>query len=181
MQASDVEDLIMGVGQPAGEAGFNLGRVVAVLAGLDEVPGVTVNRYCSSSCRPSAWPPTPSARARVTASSPPASRPSAATSTAPATPPERDLRRGGRALEGPVRRWRRDLDAADRLPDMYIAMGQTAENVREVENVSREEMDQFAKLSQDRASANIANGFSSRRSPADPPGRHGRQQGRLPP
>ncbi|CAN5762983.1 hypothetical protein BH24ACT6_BH24ACT6_20240 [soil metagenome] len=44
-----IEDLIMGNGQPAGEAGFNLGRVVAVLAGLDNVPGVTVNRYCSSS------------------------------------------------------------------------------------------------------------------------------------
>src|SRR6478735_1422694 len=44
-----IEDLIMGVGQPAGEAGFNIGRVVAILAGLDDVPGVTVNRYCSSS------------------------------------------------------------------------------------------------------------------------------------
>ena len=44
-----IEDLIMGVGQPAGEAGFNIARVVAILAGLGEVPGVTVNRYCSSS------------------------------------------------------------------------------------------------------------------------------------
>ncbi|MGB1380684.1 MAG: beta-ketoacyl synthase N-terminal-like domain-containing protein, partial [Ilumatobacteraceae bacterium] len=44
-----VEDLIMGSGQPAGEAGFNVGRVVSVLAGLEQVPGVTVNRYCSSS------------------------------------------------------------------------------------------------------------------------------------
>ena len=47
--ASDVEDLIMGCGQPAGEAGFNVARVTAVLAGLDNCPGVTVNRYCSSS------------------------------------------------------------------------------------------------------------------------------------
>ena len=47
--ADDIEDLIMGCGQPAGEAGFNIGRAVAVLAGLDNVPGVTVNRYCSSS------------------------------------------------------------------------------------------------------------------------------------
>ena len=44
-----VEDLILGCGQPAGESGFNIARVVAVLAGLDDVPGVTVNRYCSSS------------------------------------------------------------------------------------------------------------------------------------
>src|SRR5918997_4669597 len=44
-----IEDLIRGCGQPAGEAGFNIARAVAVLAGLDDVPGVTVNRYCSSS------------------------------------------------------------------------------------------------------------------------------------
>src|SRR6204780_5673783 len=45
----EIEDLILGCGQPAGEAGFNIARVVAILAGLDGVPGVTVNRYCSSS------------------------------------------------------------------------------------------------------------------------------------
>ena len=44
-----VEDVILGSGQPAGEAGYNIGRVAAVLAGLPDVPGVTVNRYCSSS------------------------------------------------------------------------------------------------------------------------------------
>src|SRR6476659_329113 len=44
-----IEDLMMGIGQPAGEGGFNIARVVALLSGLDEVPGVTVNRYCSSS------------------------------------------------------------------------------------------------------------------------------------
>src|ERR1035438_1198857 len=44
-----VEDLIVGCGQPAGESGYNIARVAAVLAGLDNVPGVTVNRYCSSS------------------------------------------------------------------------------------------------------------------------------------
>src|ERR1017187_6452645 len=43
------EDLMVGCGQPAGESGFNVARVIAVLAGLDDVPGVTVNRYCSSS------------------------------------------------------------------------------------------------------------------------------------
>jgi len=45
----DVEDLLMGCGQPAGEQGFNIARVAAVLAGLGNVPGATVNRYCSSS------------------------------------------------------------------------------------------------------------------------------------
>jgi acetyl-CoA C-acetyltransferase len=48
------------------------------------------------------------------------------------------------------------------LPDIYIAMGQTAENVRELEGVTRVEMDEFAKLSQDRAVAAIENGFFER-------------------
>src|SRR5690242_11670632 len=45
----EVDDLMLGVGQPAGESGHNLGRAVSVLAGMDHLPGVTVNRYCSSS------------------------------------------------------------------------------------------------------------------------------------
>ena len=44
-----VDDLIMGCAQPAGEAGYNVARVAAILAGMPNVPGVTVNRYCSSS------------------------------------------------------------------------------------------------------------------------------------
>ena len=46
--AGSIEDVIWGCGQPAGEAGTNVARVAALLAGLD-APGVTVNRYCSSS------------------------------------------------------------------------------------------------------------------------------------
>src|ERR1700690_3328475 len=49
LDPQSVEDLIVGCGQPAGESGFNVARVAAILAGLDDVPGVTVNRYCSSS------------------------------------------------------------------------------------------------------------------------------------
>src|SRR5437870_12205508 len=45
----DIDDLMMGCGQPGGEAGFNIGRVVAVALGYDFMPGTTVNRYCSSS------------------------------------------------------------------------------------------------------------------------------------
>ena len=51
---------------------------------------------------------------------------------------------------------------ADGLPDIYIAMGQTAENVRELEGVSRQEMDEFAVRSQERAVASIDNGFFER-------------------
>src|SRR3984957_16446313 len=49
LEPSQVEDLIVGCGLPGGEQGFNIARVVAVLLGLDSVPGTTVNRYCSSS------------------------------------------------------------------------------------------------------------------------------------
>src|ERR1700734_1536403 len=49
LDPQSVEDLIVGCGQPAGESGFNIARVAALLAGLPDVPGVTVNRYCSSS------------------------------------------------------------------------------------------------------------------------------------
>src|SRR6516165_2932686 len=45
----EVEDVIWGCAQPAGEAGYNVARVTALLAGLEGAPGVTVNRYCSSS------------------------------------------------------------------------------------------------------------------------------------
>src|ERR1700684_1272402 len=49
LNPAEVEDVLLGCGQPAGEAGYNIARVAALLAGLDNVPGVTVNRYCSSS------------------------------------------------------------------------------------------------------------------------------------
>ncbi len=160
VKGSDVEDLIMGVGQPAGEAGFNLGRIVALLAGLPEAPGVTVNRYCSSSLQTIRM----AAHAIkagegdcfIAAGVEAVSRyGSGASDTAPnaifGTPGERSKLRSG----GGQPTWTPPAG----LPDAYIAMGQTAENVREVEGVTREEMDQFAKLSQDRASANVANGF----------------------
>lgn len=49
VKASDVNDLMWGIGQPAGEGEFNIARVISILAGFDDIPGVTVNRYCSSS------------------------------------------------------------------------------------------------------------------------------------
>ncbi len=156
----DVEDLIMGNGQPAGEAGFNLGRVVAVLAGLDNVPGVTVNRYCSSSLqtiRMAAH----AIRAGeghcfIAAGVEAVSRyGSGASDTAP-NPLFKDAgARTAARSQGGQEPW----SPPEGLPDIYIAMGQTAENVVEQEGVTREEMDEFAKLSQDRASANVENGF----------------------
>ena len=45
----DIGDLVLGSAQPGGEAGYNLARVVAVLAGMDHLPGTTANRFCESS------------------------------------------------------------------------------------------------------------------------------------
>jgi len=160
VQADDVEDLIMGCGQPAGESGFNIARVVAVLAGLESVPGVTVNRYCSSSLQTIRM----AAHAIkagegdcfIAAGVETVSRYGAgASDTAPnpifGSAGERTALRamGGQPTWTPP----------DGLPDIYIAMGQTAENVREIEGVSRQDMDEFAALSQQRAVANVENGF----------------------
>ncbi|MBU3688583.1 MAG: acetyl-CoA acetyltransferase [Acidimicrobiales bacterium mtb01] len=160
VKGSDIEDLIMGVGQPAGEAGFNLARVVAILAGVPEAPGVTVNRYCSSSLQTIRM----AAHAIksgegdcfIAAGVEAVSRyGSGASDTAPNSIFEKSGERTRLRSGGGQPTW----TPPSGLPDIYIAMGQTAENVREVENVSREEMDTFAKLSQDRASENVKNGF----------------------
>ena len=163
VQPDDIEDLIMGCGQPAGEGGFNIARVVAVLAGLDNVPGVTVNRYCSSSLQTIRM----AAHAIkagegdcfIAAGVETVSRyASGASDTAPnpifKTPGERTKARAA----GGQPKWTPPLG----ISDMYIAMGQTAENVRETENVSRQEMDEFAARSQQRACENIENGFFAR-------------------
>ena len=158
-----IEDLIMGCGQPAGEAGFNIARIVAMLAGLDNVPGVTVNRYCSSSLQTIRM----AAHAIkagegdcfIAAGVETVSRyASGASDTAPnaifKTPGGRTKVRaaGGQPTWTPPQG----------IYDMYIAMGQTAENVREVEGVTRQEMDEFAARSQQLACENAENGFFER-------------------
>jgi acetyl-CoA C-acetyltransferase len=166
LDRSEVEDLMMGNGQPAGEAGYNLARVVALLSGMPEVPGTTVNRYCSSSLqtiRMAAH----AIRAGegdvfVAAGVEAVSRFSKGMSDGlPGSHNERfagaEERTATRA-EGGQEPW----SPPDGLPDVYIAMGQTAENVRELEKVGREEMDRFAALSQNRAVESQENGFFER-------------------
>ncbi len=162
---NEIEDLLLGCGQPAGESGFNIARVAAILAGLPNVPGVTVNRYCSSSLQTIRMAAhaikAGEGHAFVAAGVETVSRYGAgAADVGAATNPlflsayERSKQReaGGQGA------W----TAPEGLPDVYIAMGQTAENVAEYANVSRAEMDEFAKLSQDRAVASQENGFFDR-------------------
>jgi acetyl-CoA C-acetyltransferase len=166
LDPTTVEDLLLGNAQPAGEAGYNLARVVALLSDLPGVPGTTVNRYCSSSLQTIRM----AAHAIkagegdvfVAAGVEAVSRFSHGMADGlPETHNERfhdaEERTASRSIGG-GEQWK----PASGLPDIYIAMGQTAENVRELEGVSRHDMDEFAALSQQRAVASQENGFFER-------------------
>ncbi|MFN8016645.1 MAG: acetyl-CoA C-acetyltransferase [Acidimicrobiales bacterium] len=157
-----VEDLILGCGQPAGESGYNLARIVAIQAGMPLVPGVTINRYCSSSLMSirmaahaikagdgdvfvAAGVETVSRFLNGMADGGPHNPKYAA---AEARTAERT--NGGAPTWAPLE---------GDLPDVYITMGQTAENVAQYTGTTREEQDEFAALSQQRATASLENGF----------------------
>jgi acetyl-CoA C-acetyltransferase len=159
----EVEDVLVGCGQPAGEAGYNVARVAALLAGLD-APGVTVNRYCSSSLQ----------TIRMAAHAIAAGEGHAFVAGGVET-----VSRFGQGASdvGPHNVAFAEAEARtakrapavtepwtppDGLPDVYITMGQTAENVAEAEKVTREEMDEFACRSQGLAVASQDNGFFER-------------------
>jgi len=163
VKADDVDDLMMGIGQPAGEGGFNIARVTAILAGLDNVPGVQVNRYCSSSLQTirMAFHAIKAGEGDcfIAAGVETVSRyMSGASDTAPNAifkpSGERTKARAGGG-QGP---W----TPPEGMPDVYIAMGQTAENVVEVTGITREEMDHFGVRSQNLACAHVDNGFFER-------------------
>ncbi len=164
LNPGEVEDVLLGCGQPAGEAGYNVARVAAILAGMDDVPGVTVNRYCSSSLQ----------TIRMAAHAIRAGEGDVFIAAGVETV-SRYMH--GASDTGPHNTAFADAEARTTtrapavtepwappkgLPDVYIAMGQTAENVAEFEKVTREEMDEFAVLSQTRAVASQENGFFER-------------------
>ncbi len=168
LNPDDIDDLMLGCGLPGGEQGFNMARIVAVQLGYDQVPGVTLTRYCSSSLQTSrmalhaikagegdvfisagvemvsrfakgnsdGWPDT---------MNPIFDEARARTETFAA---------GGQTWVDP-----RENGA---VPDAYISMGQTAENLAQLKGVSREEMDEFGVRSQNLAEKAIANGFWAR-------------------
>jgi acetyl-CoA C-acetyltransferase len=167
LDSSLVEDIMLGCAQPAGTQGYNIARVVSELAGMGHIPGVTVNRYCSSSLQ----------TIRMAAHAIKAGEGdifvSAGVETVsqfglgmsdglPGTHNPRmgaaEARTAERAAGGaPV--W---APLADGISDYYLGMGQTAENVAQYENVSREEQDEFAAQSQQRATAALERGFFER-------------------
>jgi acetyl-CoA C-acetyltransferase len=160
LDRTEIEDVLWGCGQPGGESGHNIARVSAILAGLDDVPGVTVNRYCSSSLMTIRM-----AAHAIKAGDgdvflaggvETASRFPFGMADGPKNPifDEAGARSAKRA-EGGAPTW----SPAEGLPDAYLAMGQTAENVAQLENVSRADQDEFAARSQNRAEESLNNGF----------------------
>ncbi|MGD9704456.1 MAG: acetyl-CoA C-acetyltransferase [Acidimicrobiia bacterium] len=163
VNGSEINDLMMGCGQPAGEAGFNIARVAALLAGLDDVPGVTVNRYCSSSLQTirMAFHAIKAGEGDcfIAAGVEAVSRYAAGASD---TAPNPIFKEAGNRTKERSQGGQGTWTPPAGLPDVYIAMGQTAENVVEVEGVTREEMDRFGVRSQNLACASIENGFFER-------------------
>jgi acetyl-CoA C-acetyltransferase len=149
LQASDIDDLVCGCGLPGGEQGFNLGRVVSILAGLD-TPGATITRYCSSSLQST----------RMAFHAIKAGEGDAYLSVGV----ECVSRFGQAGSSDPPdgQNPRLQPDNPEGFPDVYIQMGETAERVAEREGISREEMDRYAVKSQTAAVAARDDGFFDR-------------------
>ena len=171
LDPTDIDDLLLGCGLPGGEQGMNMGRVVAVNLGYDFLPGATITRYCSSSLQTTRMA-LHAIRAGegevfVSAGVETVSRFVVGNSDMiggqKLTNPIYDeaQARTARTAEGGVDGWT-DPRESGQLPDVYIAMGQTAENLARLKGVTRAEMDEFAARSQNLAEKAIANGFFER-------------------
>ncbi|MEV0845434.1 acetyl-CoA C-acetyltransferase [Streptomyces sp. NPDC049954] len=165
----DIDDLMLGCGLPGGEQGFNLGRVVAVRMGMDHLPGCTVTRYCSSSLQTSrmAFHAIKAGEGDVfiSAGVEMVSRFTKGNSDSlPDTQnpvfAEAEARTAKVAEEG-ADSWH-DPREDGLVPDPYIAMGQTAENLARLKGVTRRDMDEFGVRSQNLAEQAIAKGFWER-------------------
>jgi acetyl-CoA C-acetyltransferase len=169
LDPADIDDLMLGCGLPGGEQGFNMGRVVSVLLGMDRLPGTTITRYCSSSLQTTRMAlhaiKAGEGDVFISAGVEMVSRFAKGNSDAwPDThnPAFADAEaRVAKTAESGAEGWRDPREDGE-LPNAYIAMGQTAENLALVKDVSRQEMDEFAARSQNLAEQAIADGFWAR-------------------
>src|SRR5882757_642079 len=168
LDPADINDLLLGCGLPGGEQGFNMGRVVAVLLGYDSIPGTTVTRYCSSSLQTTRMALHAikagegdvfiSAGVEMVSRYAKGSSDSLPDTMNPAFADATEAAAEQAANESP---WA-DPRESGKLPDVYIAMGQTAENVAQLKGISRAEQDEFGVRSQNLAEKAIADGFWER-------------------
>jgi acetyl-CoA C-acetyltransferase len=169
LAADDIEDLILGCGLPGGEQGFNMARVVALLLGHDKLPGTTVTRYCSSSLQTTrmAFHAIKAGEGDVYISAGVECVSRFGKGSSDSLPDTRNPLfgeaqiRSEQASDGTHGPWH-DPRLDGQLPDVYIAMGQTAENVAELRGISRAEQDEFGVRSQNLAEKAIADGFWQR-------------------
>jgi acetyl-CoA C-acetyltransferase len=166
LDPADIEDLLLGCGLPGGEQGFNLARVVAIELGYDHLPGATVTRYCSSSLQTTrmAFHAIKAGEGDVFISAGVECVSRFATGSSDSWPDThspvfaeaeaRSVKRSGAGAEA----WH-DPREDGAIPDVYIAMGQTAENVAQLRGVSRLAQDEFGVRSQNLAEKALADGF----------------------
>jgi acetyl-CoA C-acetyltransferase len=169
LDPKDIDDLMLGCGLPGGEQGFNLGRVVAVLLGYDHLPGCTVTRYCSSSLQTTrmAMHAIKAGEGDVFISAGVETVSRYANGSSDSWPDTRNplfgdaLARTAATAEKGADSWH-DPREDGNVPDIYIAMGQTAENLALAKGVTREDMDHFGVRSQNLAEQAIKDGFWAR-------------------
>ncbi|MEU2232228.1 acetyl-CoA C-acetyltransferase [Streptomyces vietnamensis] len=167
----EITDLMLGCGLPGGEQGWNMGRNVAVLLGYDHLPGTTITRYCSSSLQTTRMAfhaiKAGEGHAYISAGVETVSRYISGNSD---YIPGQDIlnpafgdagKRTHERSAGGAPEWT-DPRETGVLPDVYVTMGQTAENVQQVLGMSREEQDAFAVRSQNLAVQRIEEGFWAR-------------------
>jgi len=169
LDPTDVDDLILGCGLPGGEQGFNMARVVAILLGYDHLPGTTITRYCSSSVQSSrmAFHAIKAGEGDVFISAGVETVSRFVNGSSDSHPDTRNptfdeaRRRTTEAADGGTEPWH-DPRQEGVLPDIYIPMGQTAENLARSRGISRRELDEFGVRSQNLAEKAIAAGFWER-------------------
>jgi acetyl-CoA C-acetyltransferase len=169
LDPTDIDDLMLGCGLPGGEQGYNMGRIVAMLLGMDHLPGTTVTRYCSSSLQTTrmALHAIKAGEGDVFISAGVEMVSRFAKGSSDSLPDTQNPKfeaaaaKVAKAAESGADSWRDPREDGE-LPDAYIAMGQTAENLALLKDVSRQEMDEFAVRSQNLAEQAIADGFWER-------------------
>ncbi len=169
LDPAQIDDLMLGCGLPGGEQGFNMARVVAVLLGQDSLPGTTVTRYCASSLQTTrmALHAIKAGEGDVFISAGVEAVSRFAKGSSDSWPDTRnplfgeaEARTASVAASGATT-WD-DPRVSGAVPDIYVPMGQTAENLALLKGISRQEMDEFGVRSQNLAEKAIADGFWAR-------------------
>jgi len=163
-----IDDIMLGCGLPGGEQGFNMARVVAVMLGLDDVPGTTLTRYCASSLQTTRMAfhaiKAGEGDVFVSAGVECVSRYVKGNSDShPDTmnPLFAEAQDRSKTFEQGGQTWH-DPRSDGTVPDVYLAMGQTAENLAQLKGITREMQDEFGVRSQNNAEKAIADGFWAR-------------------